>query len=164
MGTDIQYKISLAVNTALSVLFLLLMVLATVNGARGNDVVFFLVVLFGCSYSAFIAFNIQCYAVIKANRESKQLPQWVQQYGKLLVVLAIIGIIVTAFIFITATFSLIADGGDFPRKQLPYYIFFLVLMLMSVISCIQNIRANRKEKRRNSTIVNSLINDIGSLL
>ncbi len=162
MATNIQYKISLAVSTALSLLFILLLVLATINGASTNDTTLLIVIVIGGSYFAFLLFNIQCYAILKANRENKPLPTSVQQYGTLLYVFTIIGIVIIALMFVAATFSLVASTREFPREQLPYYIFFLVLLLMSVISCIQNTRIYRKEKRRNSSIVNSLINDIGS--
>jgi undecaprenyl pyrophosphate phosphatase UppP len=161
MDTSLQNRISLGVSTGLSLLFILLITVAAINGASANAVELSIVIIIGGAFCVFLLFNIQCYAVLKANKETKPLPQWIQKYGTAILVFTIIAIVVIAFMFIAATAALVTDSGEFPIRQKPFFIVFLALLLMSIIFCIQNIRQSNKEKKKNKAIVNSIINTIG---
>ncbi len=161
MDTKLRYKISLGINTAISLLYILLLVVASFNVEKIEaGVVFIIVFIFGACVICLL-FNYVCYRLLKSNKENITAPDWMKKFRIIFLVFTIIALLVITVMFIAAALSFFTDYDEFPKKQQPFYILFLLFMLALIVSGIENIVYYFKALKQNKAIVNSVINTIG---
>ncbi len=158
------YRISLFVNTALSLLFILLGLIALFTvGSVTSASVFVFVFLF-IAFGFFLLFDYTCFRVLGLNKEKLPLKNWIKTYGKIIFVFGILALLLTVFTTIAATYAFVADMDQFPERQRPFYIAFLLLLVLSAVSFIFNAVGYFKAVKENKKILIEYIDDIGSAL
>lgn len=161
MGTKLQYKISLAVNTVVSLIFILVVALALLNTGQEDAVAIVMVTLISFSCIICLLFNYACYSLLKINKENKAVPEWIISYKKTILVLTIIALVIISFVFVAAAVTFFSNYTVFPSRQRPFYIVYLFFIFTLVVSGIENIICFLKSLKQNKLIVNSVINTIG---
>ena len=139
MDTSLQYKISLAASTGICCLFILLVVLSSLNMQQANAPAIIITIAISGSCLVILLFNLLCYQLLKANKDNRQVSGQVIKYRKSILVLTIIALAVIAFMLIAATVAFVSDVTEFSKSQRPFFIFFLLLILAIVACGIQNI-------------------------
>ncbi len=156
------YKVSLLINTILSILFIAVIIFGIFEIPSADSPTIIIAVLIILSYACFLLFNFICYSLSKANNENRLATNRIINYRKLIFLFTILAILITAFMCLAATFSFITEHQQFSKKQQPFYIIFLLLLLISFISGILNTVFYRKAFKYNQSIVNAAINAIGN--
>jgi|GEM_PF-6147975 len=158
------YRLSQIINIALSCLFLLLglYALATANSIP-YPMVLVLCFIF-IAYSICLCFDFICFQIYKHNRQQIPVAKKLKTFGRIIFgfnLLAALGIFL-------CTAAAISSFSDFTSKsmqrQLPFYIIFLLVFLLSGITAVINLFFFGKSLKKNKTIVNTFINDIGHQL
>jgi len=161
MDTKPVYKVSLVVNVALSIIFIIVIVLGIIGTRVFTPATIIIITVFIAAYSCLLVFNLLQYQVLKANHQKQVMPDWCSRYGKTVFIFSIIAVIATAFMLLAATVAFLAEMDRFPKRQWPFYIIFLILLCISVITTIVNAVHYRRAVKANKSIINSLINNIG---
>jgi len=159
-----MYRISIFTNAALGLLFIFLGVIGVMNSNAANSASLFilLIILFG--YGIFLFFDLVCYRILKLNKEKLPLPDWIKNYRKLIFILSILALLIVLFITIAATYAFLEDVNSFPERQKPFYIAFLLLLVLSFVTYIINAVGYIKLVKENKDILSAYINEIGSSL
>lgn len=161
MGTKLQYKISLAVSTGISLLFILLITLSSIYIEQANEPVIFIFIFISGPCMFFLFFNYLCHRLLKANKENSTTAGWILNYRKVILVFMIIALVIIAFMFIASAFTFITNYREFPSRQRPFFTIFLLFTLVLTVSGIKNSIYFFKALKQNKLIVNSVINTIG---
>ncbi len=158
------YRISIFTNAALSLLFIFLGFVGVLNSQSANSasLLILLIILFG--YGIFLLFDIVCFRILNLNKEKLPVTGWIKNYGKIIFMLSILALVCVLFMNIAAAYAFFVDSNTFPVRQKPFYIAFLLLLVLSAVSYILNAIGYFKSVTENKHILSEYINDIGSSL
>ena len=159
-----MYRISIFTNAALGLLFIFLGFVGVLNSKSPNSALVFilLIILFG--FGIFLLFDLVCYRILKLNKERSPLTGWIENYRKIIFVFSILALLIVLFITIAAAYAFFEDISTFPERQRPFYILFLLLLLMSAVTYITNTVGYFKSVKENKKIMIEYINDIGTAI
>jgi len=161
MDTKPVYKVSLVVNAVLSIIFIIVIVLGIIGTRVFAPATIIIITVFLAAYCCFLLFNLLQYQVLKANHQKQVMPDWCSRYGKTVFIFSILAVIAAAFMLLAATVAFLVEMDKFPKRQWPFYIIFLVLLCLSIITAVVNAVHYRRAIKVNRSIINSLINNIG---
>ena len=159
-----MYRISIFTNAALGLLFIFLGFVGVLNSRSADSATIFilLIILFG--FGIFLLFDLVCYRILKLNKERSPLTGWIESYRKIIFVLSILALLSVLFITIAAAYAFLEGISSFPKRQKPFYIAFLLLLVLSSVTYIFNAVGYFKSVKENRHILSEYINDIGSSL
>ena len=159
-----MYRVSIFINASLSFVFMLLGIIGVLYSEppRSTSVFLLLFILFG--FGIFLFFDLICYRILKLNKEKLPLTGWIKNYGILIFIFSILALLVILFMTIAAAYAFFEDMGQFPERQRPFYIIFLLLFLLSVMTYIINAVGYFRSVKENKSILSDYINDIGTSL
>jgi amino acid transporter len=160
MDTKPIYKISLAVSIILSIIFTVFLIVAlfTTKEFRVFDIIMF--VSFFFTFFVFILFDLTCYRINRYNKEKTQIPRSIKQAGT---VLFILNLLVTLYVFfctVASLYSLQYTNGNIAEKNRVFIFLICVFSILTIAAVINSVHYI-KTSRRNKSILNDLIDDIG---
>ncbi len=157
-----MYRISIFTNAALGLLFIFLGFVGVLNSKSADSASLFvlLIILFG--FGIFLLFDLVCYRILKLNKEKLPLTGWIENYRKIIFVFSILALLCVLFITIAAAYAFLEDISSFPERQRPFYILFLLLLLVSAVTYVLNTVGYFKSVKENKNIMSEYINEIGS--
>ena len=158
------YRISIFTNAALGMLFIMLGIIGVMNSPSPNSASLFILLFLLFGYGIFLFFDFVCYRILKLNKEKLPLPDWIKNYRRLIFILSILALLTVLFMTVAATYAFFEDANSFPERQKPFYIAFLLLLILSSVTYIFNAVGYFKSVKENQHILREYINDIGSSL
>jgi hypothetical protein len=161
MDINRGYKLSLLLNTIVSIFFILLMIAVGFNMVDFNTAALVITVIIIAAFIINLAFNRMLYSLVKANKETRLMPDWVINYRNFILILKIIAIILITLVFFTAAFTFKTDIGGLAKTQRMVYVVFLSLFALTLFTDVINIIYYQKLKKMNKTAVHSIIESIG---
>lgn len=158
------HRISIFTNAALSLLFIFLGFVGVLNSRSADSASLFILIIILFGYGIFLLFDLVCYRILKLNKEKAPLTGWIESYRKIIFVFSILALLSVLFMNIAATYAFMEDANTFPERQKPFYITFLLLLLLSSVTYVLNAVAYFKSVRENKNIMSAYINEIGTTL
>jgi predicted membrane protein len=159
-----MYRISIFTNTALGLLFIFLGIVGALSGATVNSASVFILLLILFGYGIFLIFNFVCHRILVFNKQQLPLPDWIKNYRKIIFVLSILALLCVLFMTIAAAYAFFVDTNSFSERQRPFYIAFLLLLVLSAVTYIYNVVGYFKSVKENKQILSEYINEIGTSL
>lgn len=157
-----MYRISLYTNSVLSVLFILLAIISTLNIKAIEPATLFVLLFIFFAFGIFLLFDLLCFRILALNREKLPCTGRVKNYSKIIFVLAVLALLSMLIIAIAAAYALFTDTDEFPIQQRPFFILFLFLLLLSAVTFVFNAVAYFRSIKENKDIMSACINEIGS--
>jgi magnesium-transporting ATPase (P-type) len=156
------YKISLIINTAISVLIIIFCCFGIATDTKTEPDVLIGVSLFFLLFLIFIWFNIICFKVNRSNKENNLVSHAVQKTGSILFVFNILAIVVSLICLVASLFSLssIRSLNANPASW-GFYIVFMFLFFLLAVTAIINTVFFKRAIKKNKLLVADFINDIG---
>lgn len=157
----IFYRACLFLNTVISLLFIIISTYTLItlekDSVEGIIVSLLLIII----NLIFLLFDFICFKIQQYNNQQKIVNKQLVQSGKFLLILNSIS---SVFVFICIA-AAISSFSAFTTKsmqwQLPFYIFFLSLLLICGLTALVNIFFFRNSIKKNKQIVTAVINEIG---
>jgi uncharacterized membrane protein len=156
-----MYRISIFTNAALGLVFIFLGFIGVLNSEPANSASVFILLFILFGYGIFLFFDFVCYRILKLNKEKLPLPGWIKNYRKLIFILSILAMLSVLFMTIAAIYAFLEDINSFPERQQPFYIAFLLLLVLSSVTYIFNAVGYFKSIKENKNILSEYINEIG---
>ena len=156
-----MYRLSIFINAALGLIFIFLGIVGTLNNGSANSASVFILLFILFNYGIFLFFDFVCYRIILLNKQKFPLPGWIKKYRKIIFALSILALLSVLFMTIAAAYAFFADIDTFPERQRPFYIAFLLLLVLSAVTYIFNAAAYFKLIKENKNILIESIDEIG---
>jgi predicted membrane protein len=98
------------------------------------------------------------------NKERLPLTGWIENYRKIIFVFSILALLTVLFITIAVAYAFLVDINSFTERQRPFYILFLLLLLVSAVTYVLTTVGYFKSVKENKKILSEYISEIGSTL
>jgi hypothetical protein len=158
------YRISIFTNAALGLLFIFLGIVGVLGIGSVDSASLFVLLFIIFGYGIFLLFDLVCFRILILNKEKLPVTGWIKNYRKIIFALSILALLCILFMIIAAAVAFFIDMRQFPERQWPFYIAFLLLLLLSSVTYIFNAIGYFKSIKENKQLLNEYINDIGSSL
>jgi drug/metabolite transporter (DMT)-like permease len=156
------YNLCRILNIALGLLFITISIFAllTLDDSSPEGMVVSTVLLF--INLILLVFSLICSKIYLHNNQQKLIPKKLILSGKVLFALNLLcalGVFVCA---IAAVSSVTIATYKSMQKQLPFYILFILLLILSGVTSVVNLFFFVKALQKNKIIIGHFINNIGS--
>lgn len=158
------YRISIFTNAALSLLFIFLGFVGILNSESANSASLFVLLFILFGYGMFLIFDLVCFRILNLNKEKLPVTGWIKTYGKIIFVLSILALVCVLFMTIAAAYAFLADSNTFPERQKPFYMAFLLLLVLSAVTHLYNVAGYFRSVKENKKIMIEYIDNIGTAI
>ena len=156
------YRISLVVNTILSLLFIFISFYAVLIEQNLSVTSLSIAGTLLMLSTIYLWFNLICYKLNKANKEGIFISKRLKITGKVLFVFTLLSNLTVTFFMISAFIEMPDSETSSSKFRMIIFAFTLCLFLLIIISGVMNLIFFSKALRKNKTVVNQFINEIGN--
>jgi hypothetical protein len=156
------YRISLIINSFISALFTILVIISAITNKKIKTEEILGFVFFILIFLVFLWFNSVCFKVNRFNKDNILVSPALKRTGNVLFVFNLIAaVIIIICIVAMVAAALTVGNSDFRKSMLPIYVSFIMVFILSGATGIINGVFFKKSIKINNLLVNDFINDIG---
>ena len=156
------YRISLIINTIISILFIIVFIISTAVNKKINVEAIIGITFCMLIFLVLLWFNSICFKVNRSNKDNNLVSPALKRTGNVLFVFNLIAAIFILICILAALLALLTTGNPESGKTMwPFYLGFIFLFFLTGATAIINGIFFKKAVKINNLLVNDFINDIG---
>ena len=156
------YRISLVVNTLLSLLFIFISLYAVVIENDFSTTSLSIAGTLFIMSTIFLWFDIICFKVNKVNKELSFISKRLKNTGNVIFVFTLLTVLAVIFFTVLAFIEFPDSDTSSSKFRVIIFAITLFIFLLTAVTGVMNLIFFRKALRKNKAVVNQFINDIGN--